>query len=213
MRKTRLWLTVLGGISAVNAGCIMLETEIPDVCFQEQDLVIEVPIDELIPDQPVPSEVARAAAGSLGQALTAAQLTSVPTLAIQETFASDGLDAVPDALDDMGAEAELYLRRVRVGGDPTTFLGVERVAVSLVPDTGEADFSAVELAVCDTADGCDVTAGAIDMVVQSEEDLLPLLREESAQLMVELVVRPTTSSYRLDLDVCMGAKASFVLSP
>ena len=93
------------------------------------------------------------------------------------------------------------------------FRGVERLAVSVVSGEEGSAFEPVELAVCDVTAGCDVSADELILTTNTEDDLLPLLQEESIELAVEVVARPTVQTYLLDVDVCMGAQASVALAP
>lgn len=201
----------------VGSGCVMVDTEIPHVCVQEQELEIVVPVEqldlqtlEMLGLDPSATDVAANAANAR---ITQEQLALLPSVAIQERFTPDGLDAIPNALDDFGADASIRLVDVRIGGRAEMFVGLERLSVTLEPEPNGTQFEPVTLAICDVNQGCDVTADEIQLVTAADRDLIPLLENEDTSLVVELVARPTVTTYQLDIDVCMGGSASIALSP
>ena len=204
-------------IATVNSGCVMLDTEIPHVCVQEEGLEIQVPMEQLNPQAlellGLNGSGANISANAASIGLTPEQLDSIPSIAIEERFTPDGLDAIPNAISDIGAKAEIRLVDVRIGGQADMFVGLERLSVRLEPEPNGADFEPVELAVCDVSQGCDVSNDEILLVTDTNRDLLPLLENDEASLVVELVARPTVTTYQLDVDVCMGGSASIALSP
>ncbi len=211
--KSTIKLALL--VALLETGCVMLDTEIPHVCVQEQDIEIDVPLDLLSPENleslgitTQSSVVGQATAGLAGDALS-----DMPVISLQESFTPDGLDSIPDTLEDIGAEASLRLVDIRIGGRADMFAGMQRLAVMLIPGPDGVDLTPVELAVCDVADGCDISTDEIAMVTDTTRDLLPLLESDSPELQVELVAQPSVSTYNLDVDVCMGASASLALSP
>ena len=213
MKRT---LTLALVATTAQTGCVMLDTEIPHVCVQEQGIELEVPMELLTPENmealglsgDIPTDLNLAA-----QELTSDQLSQMPTVALNEVFAPEGLDAIPKALADAGAEGTLRLIDIRIGGQASMFEGIERLSVTLTAGSDGADFAPVELAVCDVEAGCDVSGDVITLVTDTERDLIPLLMAESPELEVELVARPTVASYELDVDVCMGGSASIALTP
>ncbi|MEL7369294.1 MAG: hypothetical protein AAFN74_10310, partial [Myxococcota bacterium] len=195
---------------------IVVETEIPSVCLTERDIVVTVPMDIVEAALPnilgVPSIPPGFLDADIMSIMTPEQLALLPTISVQETFTPEGLDAIPSAIDDVGAQGALRLLDVVVGGSADMFAGIERVAVTLVP--GDPNLGGpVELAVCSVAAGCDVSMDQIQLTTDRERDLLPLLNDPSATLQVDIVAKPTVTSWNLNVDVCMTGEARLTVSP
>ncbi|MEM7675429.1 MAG: hypothetical protein AAF449_05440, partial [Myxococcota bacterium] len=149
---------------------------------------------------------------SLASVMTPEQMALLPTISVQETFAPAGLDAIPAAIDDLGAQGAIRLLDVVVGGSADMFTGVERVGVTLIPGDSNSG-EPVELAVCSVEDGCDVTQDSIRLTPDRQRDLFPLLNDPSVMLQVDLVAKPTVTSWNLNVDVCMTGEARLTVSP
>ena len=214
MMRTYITFAFFASMLAPNAGCIMLETEIPNVCVQESGLVIDVPLDDLDADDlallgiDLPPDAA-----VVTQQLTAEQINSLPAVSLEESFTPDGLTDIPQTLDDLGVDASVRLLSVEVGGTADMFAGIERLAVTLRSTADVPAFEPLPLAVCDVSEGCDVSSDHLVLTTNTDDDLLPLLANDDVELVLALQARPTVPTYELDVDVCMAGDARWAVAP
>lgn len=210
------WLLSVVG-SLVASGCVMVEADLPHVCIEEKDLVIPIPVDELDPETLEQLDLALSdrvggeskVIAARAQTIAPELLAELPPIEVEHAFSPDGIDAIPRAIEDMGADGQLRLLSVQFGAEPATFAGLRRVALSIRP---QPEASPTEIAVCDIGEGCAVEGDRLVLRVASETDLLPLLESEDAEFIVELFAKPTAEAWELDLEVCMQAAVEMQLA-
>ena len=100
-------LTVFGVMLAVNVACVAVEAEVPHVCMTERDIEVTLPLDELDEQALALLGLDGASASLLPAAvpeLTDEELAQMPRVSLEESFSAGGLDSIPNALDDIGAD-------------------------------------------------------------------------------------------------------------
>lgn len=187
---------LLAGV-ACSLGCVNAEAQLPQVCFLESGVSIEV-----LPLPNVPG--VQSLQGRLGA-------TPLPSVRFKTSFVRDGLDAITEQIDEVGAEASVHLNFVEVvavdGLD--SFSSIRRIELRASPIDPESSLGEIVLAACDHGAGCDTSSPTVTLSGSPETDLIPYLREPALEFTLELEGSPPLEAWTLDVDVCLSAQGSY----
>lgn len=198
-RNTMGWSALLLGF---GAGCIQVDAELPTTCFLQNGVSIEaLGVDEV-----------RVQAGFDAVRDAGIELPEVlPLVAVETSFRRDGLDQIPDALDELGADATVSLLAVDVTATEglTSFEIIDEVAVTMAPAGPETGLPPTVLARCRRDEGCDVSGATVILAGAPDTNLVDYMRAGELEFTLELAGRPPLETWTFDVDVCMSGGASY----
>jgi hypothetical protein len=197
--RLRVALALAGG----SLACVQVDADLPQTCFLQSG--VSIAALEGVEAQGA-LDALQAAADDAGIELPSA----LPTVAVEESFTRDGLEDIPQTIDDVGADASVSLMFVDVIATRglESFESIDRVAMTAVPTDPASGLEPLTLARCDRAAGCEVSGTRVTLR-GAERDLLPYLRAGELEFTLALEGRPPLEVWSFDVDVCLQGTASY----
>lgn len=192
-------IIAFAAISLVSPACVQVEADVPSACFLQTDVTI------LSAQAEQRLEEGRALAEEHGVDVPA---QFAPELDTETTFVRDGLEEIPQSMDDVGVESDIRLSfiDVRATKGLSSFEGIERVGLRISPTDPRATLQPLELPGCVAADGCDTSTDEVRLHGRPDVDLLPYLEEGSLAFTLVIGGALPVDAWTFDVDVCMAAK-------
>ena len=185
---------------ALGMGCVQVDAELPTTCFLQSGVSIEaLGVDEVR---------IRAGLDAIGDALP----VDLPSVSVEQSFQRDGLDEIPSALDEIGAEASVSLLAIEVVATSglSSFEGIDRVAITMAPTNANSTLPPTVLARCDRAAGCDTSSDVVTLDGDSSANLVNYLREGELDFTLQLQGVPPLETWSFDVDVCMSGEGAYL---
>jgi hypothetical protein len=130
---------------------------------------------------------------------------------IKQTFVFDDLSAVHEFTDKLDANLEFVRAQVRAtsGVDSFAFVQAMRVVVS----SGDPDSDLPPLTMYDCDGDCVPDGNKLEIPASVGRDAIDYLRSDSIIIDLDFQGEIPATSWTMDVDVCMKARAGYTFSP
>jgi len=130
---------------------------------------------------------------------------------IKQTFVFDDLSAVHDLTDKLDANLEFVRAQVRATSGVENFAFVQ--AVRVVVSSGDPDSELPPLTMYDCDGDCVPEGNKLEIPAQLGHDAIEYLKSNSIIIDLDFQGEIPASSWTMDVDVCMKARAGYTFSP
>jgi hypothetical protein len=140
------------------------------------------------------------------------QIAGVPAQSsIKQTFVFDDLSAVHDLTNKLDANLEFVRAEVRATSGIENFAFVR--AVHVVVSSGDAGSTLPPLTMYDCDGDCAPEGNKLEVPASLAHDAIAYLKSDSIVIDLDFQGDVPSSSWTMDVDVCMKARASYTFSP
>ena len=140
------------------------------------------------------------------------QIPGVPAQSsIKQTFVFDDLSAVHDLTNKLDANLEFVRAEVRATSGIENFQFVR--AVHVVVSSGDPDSTLPPLTMYDCDGDCAPEGNKLEVPASLAHDAIEYLKSDSIVIDLDFQGDVPASSWTMDVDVCMKARAGYTFSP
>jgi hypothetical protein len=140
------------------------------------------------------------------------QISGVPAQSsIKQTFVFDDLSAVHDLTGKLDADLEFVRAEVRATSGIENFAFVQ--AVHVVVSSGDPDSKLPPLTMYDCDGDCAPAGNKLEIPASLAQNAIEYLKSNSIVIDLDFQGNVPESSWTMDVDVCMKARAGYSFSP
>lgn len=132
-------------------------------------------------------------------------------MGIDETFAFDDLSAF-DQIKDLDADLRFVSATIRATYGVGNLAFIESASVEIASNDPTSTLPTRAIYACD-AGSCPAKDNALAIPVQDQDDALEYIRSGSISIGLQATGNMPTESWKMDVEICVAGRASYVFEP